>query len=227
MSESALTADARPVPRAGGLTLQRVLFGIDRFSAWTGKVTAWLVVLSTVLISFDIVMRYISKPLCTSGSSFSLLCEPARAIWFTYNFSYEMSYYLYAIFFMVGGAYALSRAQHVRGDIFYKNWPVRVQGGVDLFLYIFAFYPGILALVSVGAQWAAYSWSIHERSFTSAAAPPIYPLKAVIPVAGTFMAIQGIAEVIRAFQAVRTGVWLPRLADVEETETILARQSEF
>jgi TRAP-type mannitol/chloroaromatic compound transport system permease small subunit len=41
------------------------------------------------------------------------------------------------------------------------------------------------------------------------------------------MAIQGIAEVIRALQAVRTGVWLPRLSDVEETETILARQTEI
>ena len=44
--------------------------------------------------------------------------------------------------------------------------------------------------------------------------------------AGTLMIIQGIAETIRAFQALRTGVWPPRLADVEETETILARQSE-
>ncbi len=127
---------------------------------------------------------------------------------------------------MIGGAYALSRAQHVRGDIFYKNWPVRVQGGVDLALYLLAFYPGIIAMVSVGAQWAAYSWSIHERAFTSAAAPPLYPLKTVIPIAGALMAIQGVAEVIRAFQALRTGVWPPRLSDVEETETILARQSE-
>ena len=39
--------------------------------------------------------------------------------------------------------------------------------------------------------------------------------------------IQGVAETIRAYQALRTGVWPPRLSDVEETETILARQSEL
>ena len=205
--------------------MQRFLFSIDRFSAWSGKIISWLVLISTFFISYDVVMRYISKPLCTGEGTF--LCEPVRAIWFTYNFSYDMSYYLYAIFFMVGGAYALSRAQHVRGDIFYKDWPVKRQAAVDLFLYIFAFYPGILAMVSVGAQWAAYSWSIKERSFTSAAAPPIYPLKAVIPIAAGLMGIQGIAEVTRAVQALRTGVWPPRLSDVEETETILARQSEL
>ena len=196
--------------------MQRFLFAIDRFSAWTGKAISWLVLASTLLISYDIVMRYLSKP----------FGEPIRAIWFTYNYSYDMAYYLYAILFMVGGAYALSRAQHVRGDIFYKNWPIKVQGGVDLALYLFAFYPGIIAMVSVGAQWAGYSWSIQERSFTSGAAPPLYPLKTVIPIAGTLMAIQGLAEVIRAYQALRTGVWPPRLSDVEETETILARQSE-
>ncbi len=203
--------------------MQRLLLTIDRFSAWSGKAISWVVVVSTVLISFDVVMRYISKPFATVPGVGDFI----RSIWFTYNYSYDMSYYLYAVLFMIGGAYALSRAQHVRGDIFYKNWSVKTQGKVDLFLYIFAFYPGILAMVSVGAQWAAYSWSIHERAFTSAAAPPLYPLKTVIPIAAGLMAIQGIAEVIRAYQAARTGVWPQRLADVEETETILARQSEL
>jgi TRAP-type mannitol/chloroaromatic compound transport system permease small subunit len=197
--------------------VQRFLFSIDRLSAWTGKATAWIVVLSTLLISYDVAMRYLSKP----------LGDPIRAIWFTYNYSYDMSYYLYAVLFMMGGAYALSRAQHVRGDIFYRLWPVKVQAAVDLALYLFAFFPGIIALVSVGSQWAAYSWSIHERSFTSAAAPPLYPLKTVIPIAASLMAIQGMAETIRSFIALRTGVWPPRLSDVEETETILAKQSEL
>jgi TRAP-type mannitol/chloroaromatic compound transport system permease small subunit len=196
--------------------MQRLLFSIDRFSAWSGKAISWVVLLSTILISYDVAMRYLSK----------VIGDPIHAIWFTYNYSYDMSYYLYAILFMIGGAYALSRAQHVRGDIFYRTWSVKRQAAVDLFLYIFAFFPGILAMVSVGAQWAAYSWSIHERAFTSAAAPPLYPLKTVIPIAAGLMAIQGIAEVIRCVQALRTGAWPQRLMDVEETETILAQQSE-
>ena len=201
----------------GGVRVQRALFAIDRLSAWSGKATAWVILAMTFLISYDILMRYLSKP----------LGEPIRAIWFTYNYSYDMAYYLYGLFFMLGGAYALSRAQHVRGDIFYHTWPVKVQAAVDLSLYLFAFFPGIIALVSVGAQWAAYSWSIGERSFTTAAAPPLAPLKTVIPIAGALMAIQGVAETIRCVQALRTGEWPQRLADVEETETILARQSEL
>src|SRR5882762_1053362 len=197
--------------------MERFLFRIDRLSAWSGKTVSWLIILSTFLISYDVLMRYLSK---------APFADFIHAIWFTYNFSFDMSYYLYAILFMIGGAYTLSRAQHVRGDIFYRKWSVKVQGRVDLFLYIFAFFPGIIALISVGAQWAAASWAIHERSFTSEAAPPLYPLKTVIPIAGTLMAIQGVAETIRSFIAARTGVWPARLSDVEETETILAKQSE-
>lgn len=197
--------------------MQRFLFTIDRISAWSGKAVSWVILLSTFLITYDILMRYLSKP----------FGDPIRAIWFTYTFSYDMSYYLYAILFMLAGAYALSRAQMVRGDIFYRLWPVKVQGAVDLFLYLFAFWPAIIALVSVGAQWAAASWAIGERSFTTGAAPPLYPLKTVIPLAALLMAIQGVAETVRSYLAFRTGVWPPRLSDVEETETILARQSEI
>ena len=197
--------------------MQRFLFTIDRISAWSGKAVSWVILLSTFLITYDILMRYLSKP----------FGDPIRAIWFTYTFSYDMSYYLYAILFMLGGAYALSRAQMVRGDMFYRSWPVKVQGAVDLFLYVFAFWPAIIALISVGAQWAAASWAIQERSFTTGAAPPLYPLKTVIPVAALLIGIQGVAETVRSYVAFRTGVWPPRLSDVEETETILARQSEL
>jgi len=196
--------------------VQRFLFTIDRVSAWSGKAVSWVILLSTFLITYDIVMRYLSKP----------FGDPIRAIWFTYTFSYDMSYYLYAILFMLGGAYALSRSQMVRGDMFYRSWPVKVQGAIDLFLYVFAFWPAIIALISVGAQWAAASWAIQERSFTTGAAPPLYPLKTVIPLAALLMAVQGVAETVRSYIAFRTGVWPPRLSDVEETETILARQSE-
>ncbi|MBI2773470.1 MAG: TRAP transporter small permease subunit [Chloroflexi bacterium] len=207
--------------------MQRFLLGIDRFSGWSGKAVAWLILASTILISYDVVMRYLSKPICEKGAALLALCEPLRTIWFTYYYAYDMTYYLYAIFFMLGGAYALSRGQHLRGDVFYRLWPVRVQAGVDLVLFLFAFFPGILALVSVGAQWAEASWEIKERSFTTAAAPPIYPLKAIIPIAGVLMAIQGTAETIRAARALQTGVWPARLSDVEETETVLAHQEEL
>ena len=43
--------------------MNRYLFMIDRISAWFGKLFAWSVVLLTLLVCFDVTMRYIlNKP---------------------------------------------------------------------------------------------------------------------------------------------------------------------
>ena len=200
--------------------LERYLFWIDRLSAWVGKTFAWIIVVLALIMTYDITCRYLSKA--------PVIGEFVRDyLWISRPWAYDLSYELYGTLFMMGGAYTLSRAAHVRGDIFYRMFPVRVQAGIDLFLFLFAFFPGVVALVLVGTQWAQLSFSFLEKSPTQPAGPPIWPLKFVIPLAASFLVIQGVAETIRCVQALRTGEWPRRLADVEETETVLARQSEL
>ena len=65
---------------------------------------------------------------------------------------------------MLVGAYALAQNNHVRGDVFYRFFPVRVQAALDLVLYFVFFFPGILALVWAGYRFAEMSWRFAERS---------------------------------------------------------------
>ncbi len=199
--------------------MQRYLLWVDHLSAWVGKTFSWLVVAMTFITAYDVTARYVFKfvPWCLPDPGRLPFCGS------TY-FAYDMQYILYGTLFMMGGAYTLSRAAHVRGDIFYKNWSVRTQAWVDIGLYALFFFPGILALISVGWQWGLLSYSFNERSALSSNGPPIWPLKLVIPIAAIFMLLQGIAELIRSIQAARTGEWPKRLSDVEETETRLARE---
>jgi TRAP-type mannitol/chloroaromatic compound transport system permease small subunit len=60
------------------------------------------------------------------------------------------------------------------------------------------------------------SWRFGERSMMTPGGPPIYPFKIVIPVAGFFTVLQGIAEVLRCVIALKTGVWPERFEDVQE-----------
>ena len=69
---------------------------------------------------------------------------------------------MYAGVFYMGGAYALSRAGHVRADMLYRLWPPRVQAAVEFTLYLFFFFPGILALVIAGWGYGAESTRIRE-----------------------------------------------------------------
>ncbi|MBI3965398.1 MAG: TRAP transporter small permease subunit [Chloroflexi bacterium] len=177
--------------------MERYLFFIDNVSAWVGKIFAWSIVLLTAATSYDVVARY----------GFS-----APTTW-----AFDASYILYGTLFMMGGAYTLSRNGHVRGDMFYRTWSVRTQGMMDLILYLLFFFPGIIALMWAGYEFAAYSWSVAERSNASPGGPPIYHFKTIIPISAAFLCLQGVAETIRSVIAIRTGEWPRRLADVEET----------
>ncbi|NDA17920.1 MAG: TRAP transporter permease DctQ, partial [Alphaproteobacteria bacterium] len=54
----------------------------------------------------------------------------------------------------------------------------------------------------------------------------IYFFKSLIPLAGFLLILQGTAELIRCWRAMKTGVWMDRLDDVKETEEMLTQQVE-
>jgi TRAP-type mannitol/chloroaromatic compound transport system permease small subunit len=63
-------------------------------------------------------------------------------------------------------------------------------------------------------------------SIFSPAGVPVFPLKALIPIAGALLFLQGLAEVIRCMLCIRSGAWPQRLHDVEEIETAILRERQ-
>ncbi len=172
----------------------------DGLSAAFGKAFAWLIIMMTFGVSYEVFVRYVLN----SPTPWSL----------------DVSFIMYGTLFMMGGAYTLSRGGHVRGDFLYRLWPVRVQAGVDLTLYIFFFYPGVLALIFAGWKYASRSIGYGEVSVNSPAGIPIYQFKTIIVVAGILLAIQGMAQICRCIIALREGAWPPLAEDIEETEVL-------
>jgi TRAP-type mannitol/chloroaromatic compound transport system permease small subunit len=62
------------------------------------------------------------------------------------------------------------------------------------------------------------SWAINEHSTITYEGPPLYPFKMVIPIAGAFVLMQGIVEIVRCVICLRNGAWPSREADVEEVD---------
>src|SRR3989338_7402040 len=127
---------------------------------------------------------------------------------------------LYGTLFMMCGAYTLALAAHVRADFVYIYMKPRGQAALDLALYLLFFIPGILGLIYAGYDYAALSWRIGEHSTVTAEGPPVYHFKSVIPIAGALVMFQGLAEIVRCIECLRTGTWPPRLEDVEEIDVI-------
>lgn len=178
--------------------MERFLFAIDQLSTWSGKLFAWCVLLLTLVVSYEVFLRY-------------ALGRPTE-------WAYDTAYILYGALFIMAGAYTLARNGHVRGDVLYRLWPSRVQAALDLVLYLLFFFPGVIALVYSGYGFAKLSWMMNEHSSFSPGGPPLYHFKSLIPLAGVFLVLQGVAEVIRCVQCLRSGEWPRRLHDVEELE---------
>jgi TRAP-type mannitol/chloroaromatic compound transport system permease small subunit len=189
----------------------RALFLIDQISTWVGKTFAWLILIMTLFISYDIITR----------KFIPFLALPAQICAFDWEFM------LYGTLFMMAGAYTLSRGAMVRADMLYRTWPVRTQAAVDLALFFLFFLPGIIALVGPGWDFAVQAFRFQERSANCPNGPFVWPFKFVIPIGGGLVLLQGIAEIIRSGQALWTGQWPMRFSDVEETETRLAQESQL
>jgi len=115
----------------------------------------------------------------------------------------------------------------VRGDVIYRLWPQRVQASIDLTLFIIFFLPAVLAWIYAGWQFAKMSIQFREVSIFSPAGVPVFPLKALIPLTGVLLLLQGFAEVVRCVICIRDGMWPQRLHDVEELESAILHEKEF
>jgi TRAP-type mannitol/chloroaromatic compound transport system permease small subunit len=178
--------------------MQRLLLFVDKLSTWVGQAFSWLIVALTLHISWEVFSRYV--------------LDHPRA------WAFDAMIMMYGTLFMMAGAYTLAKNSHVRGDVIYGFFTPRAQAILDLTLYIVFFIPGIVALTYAGYFYAAESWAIDEHSNITAEGPPVYPFKMVIPLAGAFVLVQGIVEIIRCVICIRQGAWPLREEDVQEVD---------
>jgi TRAP-type mannitol/chloroaromatic compound transport system permease small subunit len=184
--------------------INKLILQIDRLSKAVGHAFAWCIIILTFGTAYEVFVRY-------------ALRDPT-------SWAFDMSYIMYGALFLMAGPYTLSRNGHVRGDVFYRKWPPRVQAGVELVLYFIFFFPGVLALMIAGWDYGTESMRIREVSVNSPVGVPIWQLKMLIPFAGFFLTLQGFAEVLRCVVCLNSGDWPPRLHDVEELEAALLKE---
>lgn len=171
----------------------------DEISTWVGKAFAWLIVALMLMVVVEVFKRYVLN---------------APTAWI-----FDASNMMYGTLFMMCGAYTLAQNGHVRGDFFYGSAKPRTQASLDLVLYIVFFIPGVIALTWAGWTYAADALAIREHTF-NAFPLPLYPFKAVIPLAGAIVFMQGLAEIIRCVLCLRDGAWPERLKDADEIDVV-------
>ena len=185
--------------------MEKYIFFFESLSIWIGRAFGWCILILTLSVTYDVFVRYVLN---------------APTVWV-----FDMMVQMYGALFLMAGPYALAQDAHVRGDVLYRLFPFKVQARIDLTLYIFFFFPGMLALFYFGYEIASDSWRYKEVSWNSPARIQIYFFKSLIPLAGGLLILQGISECMRCILCIRDGKWIRRHEDVRETEVDLIRKA--
>ena len=184
----------------------KFVHALEGLSLWVGRAFGWCILILTLSIAYEVFVRYVLN---------------SPTVW-----AFDMMIQMYGALFLMAGPYALAQDAHVRGDFIYRLFPVKIQASLDMTLYILFFFPGMIALFWFGWEIAADSWRYKEVSWNSPARIQIYFFKTLIPIAGFLLILQGMAEIVRCFRAIREGKWMERLSDVKETEQLLMEQAD-
>ena len=161
----------------------RLADSIDRLNTQIGHAAAWLV-LVVVLLQFALV---VARYLFGLGS-----------LWLS-----ETVIYAHATLFLLAGAWTLSVGAHVRVDIFYADASLRAKAVIDLIGAVLLLLPFALVLLWLSWPYVERSWAILEHSQEASGLPLVFVLKTLIPLFAVLMALQGLAQAIRAVEALR------------------------
>ncbi|OUR73313.1 C4-dicarboxylate ABC transporter permease [Methylophaga sp. 41_12_T18] len=157
----------------------RVIAAIDCFTEWTGRSVSWLVLAMVIVICYDVAMRYLFQQ-----GSVALQ---------------ELEWHLFALLFLLSGAYTLKHDEHVRVDIVFQSRLLSDKhraliniAGIVLFLFPFC---GLI--LYAGWSFAENAYFYNEGSPDPGGLPNRYLLKGSILLAFALLIIQGIAELLR------------------------------
>ena len=173
---------------------------IDSKMLITGKIFAWLTIFLIYAMIHEVIGRhFFNRP----------------TLW-----SFDISRMLAGALFMLGAAYTLSKGIHIRADFLYRNWKVRNQAKVDLFLYLLFFFPGFLVFFWVSFDYAYTSICGRsdlmeclggkvriQRAMDTTWMPVMWPLKSCMPIGAFLLLVQGISEVLKSYYAFVKGRW--------------------
>jgi TRAP-type mannitol/chloroaromatic compound transport system permease small subunit len=177
--------------------MRRTVFILDTISQWSGRIVCVFCFTLVLLLTYEVFMRYI-------------LSSPTI-------FSYEVSSMMGVTIGAGGLAYTHLHHGHVRVDVFWRLLSPRGKAIADLISSIIFFYPLIIVMTYISAEWAWRSFVEGEIMATTYLYPPAWPVRFVMTL-GFFMFIpQGISRFIRDIY-ISKGTELPEIGHIKLEE---------
>lgn len=148
---------------------------ITTLNRWIFQATVWLMAIVVPVMLYEVAARYFFN---------------APTVW-----GMELAVLLFGPYFLLGGPYLLHLKGHVALDVARQRLSPAWQRRLDLVNFpIIVLFCAILLYFSAPAAYSAFTY--RETSF-SAWNPPIWPVKAAVPLALALMLLQAVVEFFR------------------------------
>jgi len=156
---------------------------LESLVRWVGYIAAAALIALIFLVVYDALMRYLFQ----SGS---IALQ-------------ELEWHLFDVVIMLGIAYTLQRASHVRVDIFYDRYSDRTRCIVNIIGSLFFILPFSLLIIYVGFDFVLISFEQMEASSDPGGLPYRYIVKSLMPLSFLLLIIQALNEVYRELKLLR------------------------
>jgi TRAP-type mannitol/chloroaromatic compound transport system permease small subunit len=154
-------------------------------------------VIDAVNDKFGVIANYLVLVSCvvSAGNAMSrhFLSESSNA-WL------EVQWYMFAAMVLFGAPYTLKVNEHVRVDLIYSAVSERGRIWIDILGGVLFLLPICVILVYFTWPFFVDSWRIQEGS-SNAGGLIRWPVKLLLPVGFTLMALQGVSEIIKRIAA--------------------------
>jgi TRAP-type mannitol/chloroaromatic compound transport system permease small subunit len=158
---------------------------IDALNDRLGRLANWLVLAACLISAGNAMSRY----------AFDL----------SSNAWLEVQWYLFAAIVMFGASYTLRVNEHVRVDILYTHLSERGKEWLDLIGTAVFLVPSMLVIAWYSWPFFLQSWATREIS-QNAGGLTRYPVKFILPLGFTLLALQGVSEIIKRIAALHGDV---------------------
>src|SRR5262249_34414271 len=162
--------------------LLRFSRSVDKFNTRLGQFVAWAVLVAILVSAVNATIR---KVFNTSSNA-----------WL------ELQWVLFGMVFLLCSSWTLLSNEHIRIDIVNSLLPKRIRNWIDVIGHVFFLIPVTAILALLGWPFFWRSLMQNEQS-TNAGGLPVYPAKFLIPLAFTFLLIQGFSELIKRIAIMR------------------------
>ena len=149
---------------------------IDWLTERVGKGAFWLVLIMTLISAGNASYRFVFN-----DSSNGML---------------EIQWYLFAAVFLLCAPYTLQKNEHVRIDVLSGKLSPRGLAVIDIIGTLFFLLPMVVLVLWLSLPLVAESYKINEHS-ANAGGLIRWPVKALLPIGFTLLALQGVSELIK------------------------------